>query len=120
MSSVLKWMLLALAAVWCTGWLGCTLYMFFLGPGSEDKKQDGQNRFFGALFISAFLWPALWPSARRHRRFERGLQTGKRPQWLVRAEGERPDVERTLADGTEFYASPRRRLLQAHPDPGRL
>ena len=73
---------------------------------AEDKKQDRQNRFWGAVFISAFLWPVWWPAARRQWRFERDLQSGRRPQWLARDEGEHPDVECTLADGTEFFASP--------------
>ena len=30
----------------------------------------------------------------------------ERPAWLAREEGERPDIEYTLADGTEFSASP--------------
>ena len=45
----------------------------------------------------------------------------KRPEWLGRDEGERPDIEYTLADGTEFCASPvdgseRPTLIQASCD----
>jgi hypothetical protein len=126
MSSVLKWLLLALAAVWCIGWLGCTVYMCFFGPGSGDKKRGQQNRFLGTLIMNAFLWPVVWLIARMHRRarrFEKDVETGKRPQWLQRDEGERPDIERTLANGTQFSASPvdgssRPTLIQADCEGG--
>jgi len=36
----------------------------------------------------------------------RSSRRGQRPEWLARDEGERPDIECTLANGTEFYASP--------------
>jgi hypothetical protein len=53
----------------------------------------------------------------KHRSSERR----QRPEWLGRDEGERPDIEYTLADGTEFCASPvdgseRPTLIQASCD----
>jgi hypothetical protein len=53
----------------------------------------------------------------KHRSSERR----QRPEWLGRDEGERPDIECTLADGTEFCASPvdgseRPTLIQASCD----
>ena len=91
---------MALAAVWCIGWLGCTLYLLLFGFGSEDKKQAWQNRFLGDLFMSVFLWPALWPEARRLRKFERDF-----PQWVVYADGECGDGEWILSNGTAVSAS---------------
>ncbi|HKS38211.1 MAG TPA: hypothetical protein VJW76_13525 [Verrucomicrobiae bacterium] len=100
------WIILALVGVWCVGWWGCTFYMFFFGPGSDDKTQDRKDRLMGSFFISALLWPALLPSSRRFMSFQKDLETGKRPKWLVYADGEQGSGEWTLADGTQFWASP--------------
>lgn len=80
--------------------------MHFFGPGSEEKTQDKKDRLMGALFISALFWPALLPSARRFMSFQRDLATGKRPAWLVYADGEQNSASWDLADGTQFWASP--------------
>ena len=79
--------------------------MTFYGPGSDDKTQDRRDRLMGSFVISAVLWPALLPQARRFMSFERDIQTGKRPKWLVYADGEQGDTHWILADGTEFWAS---------------
>jgi hypothetical protein len=100
------WILWALIAFWCTGWLVCTFYMFFFGMRPDKKPDDWKDSLKAAFWLSAFLWPVLLPGMRGFNRFQRGIKTGKRPSWLVRADGERGDDSWSLADGTEFWASP--------------
>jgi hypothetical protein len=100
------WILWGVVGVWCIGWLVCTFYMLFFGPGSEDKTQDRKDRLMMSLFVSALFWPALLPSARRFMSVQRDLETGRRPEWLVYADGEQGSASWALADGTQFWASP--------------
>jgi hypothetical protein len=104
MNHIIVWALGVFLAIWCFGWLCSACYMYFYGPGS-DEKGAVRERFVGALVINAFLWPALLPGLRRHRRFQNDLKTGRRPQWLIYADGESDCAEWTLANGMELSTS---------------
>lgn len=101
-----RWIVVGIAALWCVGWVYCAAFMFLRGPGVHDASQDKKDRLLGAVLISAFLWPVLLPSARRHRAFEADIDSGRRPKWLVMAEGEQKSGQWKLPDGSEFSASP--------------
>lgn len=101
------WILIAIAAIWFSGWLVTVVIGVFFNPldSDEDRRKNFQERLLSACVINLFLWPALLPSFLERRKFLREIRTGKKPGWIVLDKGEESGRVWHLSDGTEFGAS---------------
>src|SRR5881394_4109814 len=104
------WILVGLVAIWVLGWVASVICMVFFDPDSSSsnpKPSDWGGRVVAGCVINWFIWPFLLPAFLDKRKFQREMQTGKRPKWIVldRDKGEECGRVWTLSDGTEFGAS---------------
>lgn len=96
------WILILLLVIWVAGWLVTVIFGVFFHPldSEEDRRKDFAGRLKGQAIINWFLWPWMLPTMLERRRFNRDIQTGKRPGWLVLADGEQSACEWKLSDGS--------------------
>ena len=101
------WILVVLGAIWVTGWLVSVVVGVFFNPldSEEDKRKDFRGRLIAQSVINWVLWPVLLPAILSRRKLYRDMRTGKRPDWIILADGEESGRQWTLSDGTEFGAS---------------
>ena len=101
------WILIALGMMWMAGWLVSVFIGVFFNPldSKEDKKKDFRGRLVAQAVINWVLWPWLLPAILERRKLYRDMRTGKRPSWIILADGEESGRHWTLSDGTEFWAS---------------
>ena len=101
------WVLVVLGAIWVAGWFLSVIVGVFCNPldSEEDKREDFRGRLIAQAVINWVLWPWLLPAVLERRKLFRDMLTGKRPGWIVLADGEESGRQWTLSDGTEFGAS---------------
>jgi hypothetical protein len=101
------WIFITLATIWIVGWLVSVVFGVFFNPldSDEDKRKDFRGRLLAQSVVNWFLWPWLLPAVLDRRKLKRDMETGKRPNWIMLADGEESGRQWTLSDGTEFGAS---------------
>jgi hypothetical protein len=92
---------------WIAGWLVSVIVGVFFNPldSEEDKKKDFRGRLVAQAVINWVLWPWLLPAILERRKLYCDMRTGKRPNWIILADGEESGRYWTLSDGTVFGAS---------------
>ena len=101
------WILVVIAAIWVTGWAVTVIVSVFFNP-LDSEKYKGKNlreRILAHGIINWVFWPWALRALLDRRKFQRDMATGKKPKWLVFAEGEEECRSWTLSDGTEFRVS---------------
>ncbi|MEW6305386.1 MAG: hypothetical protein AB1705_18065 [Verrucomicrobiota bacterium] len=113
------WILVAIGAIWATGWLVSLIVCVFFNPldSEEDKRKDLRGRLLAHAVINWVLWPWLLPGVLKRQKLYRDMRTGKRPGWIIldRTKDEQSSREWTLSDGTKFWASADDGLSVAEP-----
>ena len=102
-----RWGLGTVGVLWLVGAVCTAVFMFLFGPRATDNdaRDPWTERLRGSLVLSFFIWPFLLPTAFHGYKFRRSIRIGKRPAWLVYADGESESGNWTLSDGTEVLAS---------------
>ncbi len=90
--------------IWLIGWLVTAAYMFYRDPRLKDESpEDRRGRRKAVLAINLFLWPSMLFQVPSQFGFQRDIETGKRPSWLVLSEGESTSAEWVGPDGWTFW-----------------
>lgn len=101
------WVIGVLATIWITGWLISVIFGVFFNPldSEEDRRKDLRGRLLAQGVLNWIMWPFLLPALLQRRKLLKDVHSGKRPYWILSAQGEETSQSWSLADGTEFHAS---------------
>ncbi len=101
------WVVIAVVGVWVTGWLVTVIVAVFFNPldSARDKKENFKDRLLAQAIMNWFLWPFFLPPLLERRKLLRDMKTGKRPNWIMLADGEESGRVWKLSDGTVFEGS---------------